>query len=76
MYYYLKSFVLVSYQVLEEIGVWQNITRFAGASAGAIVAMWAVLGYDSYEIEKLLSIDQARMGYGKSSFTARNFDLE
>ena len=53
-------------QVLEEIGVWQNITRFAGTSAGAIVSMWAALGYDSYEIEKLLAIDQARMTYGKS----------
>ena len=52
--------------MLEEIGVWQNITRFAGASAGAIVAMWAAIGFDSYEIEKLLAIDQARMTYGKS----------
>ena len=54
------------FQVLEEIGVWQNITRFAGASAGAIVSMWAALGYDSYEIEKLVALDQARIAYGKS----------
>ncbi|XP_072016164.1 uncharacterized protein [Amphiura filiformis] len=50
-------------RVLEEIGIWQNFKRFAGASAGAIMAMWFALGYDSYEIQDLCEKDQAKMTF-------------
>ncbi|XP_072044764.1 uncharacterized protein [Amphiura filiformis] len=47
-------------RVLEEIGVWKNMKRFAGTSAGAMVAMCGALGYDSHEME-------AKMADGSSS---------
>ena len=43
--------------MLENLGVWPQIRRLAGASAGA---MWAVLlgvGYTSYDVEQFLSLD-------------------
>ncbi|XP_071802337.1 uncharacterized protein [Asterias amurensis] len=41
-------------RVLEELGIMKNIKRFAGSSAGSIVATYSALGYDSYEIQELL----------------------
>ncbi|XP_072046282.1 uncharacterized protein [Amphiura filiformis] len=42
-------------RVLEEIGVWKNLKRFAGTSAGAMVAMCGALGYDSHEMEQKMA---------------------
>ncbi|XP_072018773.1 uncharacterized protein [Amphiura filiformis] len=42
-------------RVLEEIGVWKNMKRFAGTSAGAMVAMCGALGYDSHDMEEKLA---------------------
>ncbi|XP_072025047.1 uncharacterized protein [Amphiura filiformis] len=50
-------------RVLEEIGVWKNIRRFSGASVGAIVSMWAALGYDSYEIAKMFDVNLSEKCY-------------
>ena len=57
--------IIVYIQVLEEIGVWKNIRRFAGSSSGSLMAMWAALGYDSYEIEKLLDLASDKTVFGK-----------
>ncbi|KAJ8024569.1 Triacylglycerol lipase SDP1 [Holothuria leucospilota] len=54
---------------LENIGVWKNIKRFAGTSAGSMWAALAALGYNSYEVEEFLRQDlrgqflDARFGY-------------
>ncbi|XP_072023650.1 uncharacterized protein [Amphiura filiformis] len=50
-------------RVLEEIDAWANIKRFAGSSAGAIIAMWAALGYNSYEIQNWIERDQAKLTF-------------
>ncbi|XP_072045344.1 uncharacterized protein [Amphiura filiformis] len=42
-------------RVLEEIGVWTNMKRFAGTSAGALVAMAGALGCDSHVMEKKMA---------------------
>ena len=52
--------------MLEEIGVWQNIKRFAGASVGSIVAMFAAIGYDSYELETIMGVNLEKLMYGRS----------
>ncbi|XP_038076984.1 uncharacterized protein LOC119744871 [Patiria miniata] len=44
-------------RVLEELGYWGNIKRFAGASAGSMVAALASVGYNSYDIETFLRGD-------------------
>ncbi|XP_071802334.1 uncharacterized protein [Asterias amurensis] len=41
-------------RVFEELGLMKNIKRFAGSSAGSIIATFLALGCDSYEIQKLL----------------------
>ena len=52
-------------QVLEEVGVFQNIKRFAGASVGSIVSLFAALGYDSYVLENVISQNLQTLMYGK-----------
>ncbi|PIK42998.1 hypothetical protein BSL78_20142 [Apostichopus japonicus] len=42
---------------LENIGVWQNVKRFSGTSAGSMWAALAALGYNSYEVEDFLRQD-------------------
>ncbi|XP_072034619.1 uncharacterized protein [Amphiura filiformis] len=44
-------------RLLEEVGIWKNLQRFAGASVGALTAAWAAFGYNSYSMEKLSSKD-------------------
>ncbi|XP_038076732.1 uncharacterized protein LOC119744725 isoform X2 [Patiria miniata] len=44
-------------RVLEELGYWGNIKRFAGASAGSMVAALVAVGYNSYDIETFLRGD-------------------
>ncbi|XP_038044381.1 uncharacterized protein LOC119719130 [Patiria miniata] len=47
-------------RVFERAGVWPNIRRLAGASAGS---MWAILlgvGYTSHDVERFLSLDLKR----------------
>ncbi|XP_069121516.1 uncharacterized protein YqhO-like [Argopecten irradians] len=44
-------------RVLEEIGLYPQIKRVAGTSAGAITAALIAAGYDSYEIEKFMKND-------------------
>ncbi|XP_038077328.1 uncharacterized protein LOC119745176 [Patiria miniata] len=41
-------------RVLEELGYWGNIKRFAGASAGSMVAALVAVGYNSHDIEAFL----------------------
>lgn len=48
-------------RVLEEIGVWPNIKRFAGSSAGAMTAALLAVGYNSFEIEQFLSQDLSKI---------------
>ena len=44
-------------QILEDIGVWDNVKRLAGTSAGAICAAMLAIGYDSHAIEEFLLND-------------------
>ncbi|XP_069107479.1 uncharacterized protein YqhO-like [Argopecten irradians] len=44
-------------RVLEEIGLYPQIKRFSGTSAGAITAALLAAGYNSYEIEKFMKND-------------------
>ncbi|XP_022101336.1 uncharacterized protein LOC110984974 isoform X2 [Acanthaster planci] len=44
-------------RVLEELGYWENIKRFAGASAGSMVAALVAVGCNSHEIETFLRGD-------------------
>ncbi|XP_038078143.1 uncharacterized protein LOC119745681 [Patiria miniata] len=59
-------------RVLEELGYLGNIKRFAGASAGSMVAALASVGYDSHDIEKFLRGDITKVfldaRFGKLSF--------
>ncbi|XP_022101302.1 uncharacterized protein LOC110984947 [Acanthaster planci] len=53
-----KAFAAVgAIRVLEELGYWGNIKRFAGASAGSVVAAFGAVGYNSHDIEKFSSWD-------------------
>ncbi|PVD30055.1 hypothetical protein C0Q70_09316 [Pomacea canaliculata] len=42
-------------KVLEELDLWKNIRRLAGASAGAMTAALLAVGYNSDQLEKFLS---------------------
>ncbi|XP_038077329.1 uncharacterized protein LOC119745177 [Patiria miniata] len=59
-------------RVLEELGYWGNIKRFAGASAGSMVAALMAVGYNSHDIEAFLSGDISKVfldaRFGKLSF--------
>ncbi|XP_071966234.1 uncharacterized protein [Antedon mediterranea] len=44
-------------RVLEDVGIWQNIIRLAGASAGAMTAALLAVGFTSNEIENFLRMD-------------------
>ncbi|XP_067650146.1 uncharacterized protein [Haliotis asinina] len=44
-------------RVLEELGIWPQIRRLAGASAGAMTATLLAVGYNSRDIEGFLSQD-------------------
>ncbi|CAC5387801.1 unnamed protein product [Mytilus coruscus] len=50
-----------SIQVLEELGIYPKIKRFAGTSAGAIKAALIAVGYNSKETEDFLSKDMAKL---------------
>ncbi|XP_072179358.1 uncharacterized protein [Diadema setosum] len=41
----------------ERVGIWKNIRRLCGASAGAMWATLLAIGYDSYEIEAFLGLN-------------------
>ncbi len=43
-----------SVRVLEEIGVWDQVKRIAGTSAGAMTAGLLAVGYNSYDLEAFL----------------------
>ena len=43
----------------------KNIKRFAGSSAGSVIATFLALGCDSYEIQKLLDPNFSPLIYGK-----------
>ncbi len=53
------------FQALEEIGIWRNMRRFAGTSCGSVAAMLAALGYDSFEIEEILTVNLEKVICGK-----------
>lgn len=59
-------------QVLEEKGIQQNITRVAGASAGAICALLVGLNYNSEEIKDILWHMDFRDFMDKSKGILRN----
>ncbi|XP_053373751.1 uncharacterized protein LOC123532094 isoform X2 [Mercenaria mercenaria] len=48
-------------RVLEEIGAYKNIRRYAGSSAGAMTAALLAVGYNSHEIEEFLSQDLSKI---------------
>ncbi|XP_063399847.1 uncharacterized protein LOC134684480 isoform X2 [Mytilus trossulus] len=50
-----------SIQVLEELGIYSKIKRFAGASAGAIKAALISVGYNSEETEDFLQQDMIKL---------------
>ena len=52
--------------MLEEIGAYKNIKRFAGTSAGAMAAALFAVGYNSYEMEKFLRQDLSELFLGNS----------
>jgi NTE family protein len=54
---------------LESLGVLKNIKRFAGTSAGAIYAIFLVLGYDAKEIRQIV----ASIDYRDFMDASRNF---
>ncbi|XP_022101338.1 uncharacterized protein LOC110984974 isoform X4 [Acanthaster planci] len=51
-------------RVLEELGYWENIKRFAGASAGSMVAALVAVGCNSHEIETFLRGDIQKVFLG------------
>ncbi|XP_071798397.1 uncharacterized protein [Asterias amurensis] len=53
-------------RVLEELGWLRNIKRFAGSSAGSIVATFLAIGYNSQEIQKLFQRDFTPIMYDGS----------
>ncbi|XP_063964623.1 uncharacterized protein LOC129275250 isoform X1 [Lytechinus pictus] len=42
---------------LERVGIWKNIKRLGGASAGAMTAALMAIGYNSYELKEFLSMN-------------------
>lgn len=56
-------FVFLS-QVLEEVGIWKQIKRLAGTSAGAMTAALLAVGYNSRDLEKFLSQDLNKIFVG------------
>lgn len=48
-------------RVLEELGVWPQIKRFAGSSAGGMTASLLAVGYNSSQIEEFLSQDLSKI---------------
>ena len=62
--------LLLCVQYLEELGVMKQVRRFAGASAGSMVAALLAVGYNSYEIEEFLSdrLDKVFLGNTCSPF--------
>ncbi|XP_076072044.1 uncharacterized protein LOC143043738 isoform X2 [Mytilus galloprovincialis] len=50
-----------SIQVLEELGIYPKIKRFAGASAGALKAALIAVGYNSRETEDFLKTDMCKL---------------
>ncbi|XP_038060558.1 uncharacterized protein LOC119731462 [Patiria miniata] len=58
-----------TFRVLEEVGIAKNLRRFSGTSIGAMMAMFAALGLDSFEMEEQTSFDfktlvnDGRFGY-------------
>ncbi|XP_069124132.1 uncharacterized protein [Argopecten irradians] len=47
-------------RVLEEIGLFPSIKRFAGTSAGAITAALLSVGYNSHDVEKFMKKDLSK----------------
>ena len=56
------------FQVLEEIGVLQNIRRFAGASGGAVICSLLAVGYDVRGLYEFFAVDLTKMSSGGLSF--------
>ena len=54
----------VLWQVLEDIGMYKKIKRYAGSSAGAMTASLLAVGYNSHEIEEFLSQDLSKIFLG------------
>lgn len=48
-------------RVLEELGLWPQVKRLAGASAGAMTAALLAVGYNSYQLEDFLSQDLSQV---------------
>lgn len=52
------------FKLLEQLGIFPKIKRFAGTSAGAMTAALLAVGYNSNEIEESLSQDLSRIFLG------------
>ncbi|XP_052248897.1 uncharacterized protein LOC127856622 isoform X3 [Dreissena polymorpha] len=48
-------------RVLEDLGVYHKVKRYAGSSAGAMTASLLAVGYNSHEIEEFLSQDLSKI---------------
>lgn len=57
---------------LEELDVLKDIKRFAGSSAGAIVATLLAIGYNSYDVEQIMNLNIEGLlrdePFGKAAF--------
>ncbi len=56
--------LLCHLQVLEEVGLWKQVRRLAGASAGAMTAALLAVGYNSHDLEAFLSQDLSKIFVG------------
>ncbi len=54
--------------MLEDLGIWSQVHRIAGASAGAMTATLLSVGYRAFEIEIFLSQNLSKIFEGKQSF--------
>lgn len=57
-------FYFFHFKLLEQLGIFPKIKRFAGTSAGAMTAALLAVGYNSNEIEESLSQDLSRIFLG------------
>lgn len=48
-------------RALEQHGILNDINRFAGTSAGAIIAALLCLGFNSYDLEQIMNVNMTRI---------------
>ena len=58
-------FVLILFQALEEHGILKQIRRFAGTSIGSICAALYAVGFNSHDVEQIMSVNLETLVSGK-----------